>query len=117
MTLRQIEGLFSTELRHHLAVVARENERLKDRVQELEDALGLNAGRLHKIRAALKVEPLPAQAIGMLLEREIVTRESLYIAMYSGRTGEPPCSRMTDQIMFRARRALRLHDVEIAHLD
>jgi len=59
-----------------------ELERLRDRVEELEELIGLTID-LPFYRLALS--PTQARLLGLLLKRDFVTRDFAFVAMYGGR--------------------------------
>jgi len=80
-----------------------ELQRLRDRIEELEQILGIDRSMTTRLRAALQITKDQARVLGMLLSRNIATHESLYIALYGAR---PDC----DQPQFK------ILDVQICHL-
>lgn len=57
-------------------------QRLKDRIEQLEEVLGVDRSATGRIREALGIEPRHAQIVGMLLSRNFVTRDGLYTVLF-----------------------------------
>lgn len=89
-------------------------ERLKDRIEQLEEVIGVDRSMTTRIREALKLEPLKAQIVGMLLSRDFVTRDGLYTVLYAGRPEcEWPDEKVLDAQICKLRPHLSAHGVEI----
>jgi len=67
---------------------ATELERLRDRVEQLEQALGVDRSLTSRLRTAFGLEPGVAQVMGMLMKRDFVTHDALYVVLYAAR---PEC--------------------------
>lgn len=94
-----------------------ELQQLRDRVAELEEAIGLTA--MPALRAVLKPEGYWLSTCetlcGMLMKRPCVPRSAAYIAIYGGRPEcDQPDPKLVDVTVHRLRQALRPHGVEIA---
>src|SRR5260221_2612574 len=91
-----------------------EVERLRDRVEQLEEVLGIDRSLTSRLRQAFGLEPGKAPILGMLLARDFVTRESLYIVLYADR---PECDWPEEKVMdvqiCKLRRILRRHGIAI----
>jgi len=90
----------------------KEIERLKDRIEELEELLGMKLEPPHKIRSKHKAFwPL----VGLLLKRRRVSREFAYRALYGGRleADQPKSLRMIDTNIMRANKVLREYDIVV----
>jgi hypothetical protein len=70
--------------------------RLRDRVAQLEQALGVNRSLTGRLRAVFGIEPTQASILGMLLKRNFVTTESLYTVLYGDR---PDCDLPDPQVL------------------
>lgn len=86
-----------------------ENERLRDRIAQLEDAMGLDfvaplEWRLTRAETAL---------FGVLLAREFATKEALLAGVARDPTGDAPEIKIVDVFVCKARRKLRPFGIEI----
>lgn len=92
-----------------------EVERLRDRVSQLLQVLGVDEDSTAPLRRAFGgLEPDPARILAMLLKREFVTREGLYTVMYCGRPEcDWPDEKVLDVQICRLRARLKQHDVII----
>lgn len=91
--------------------LARENERLRDRVEELEEALGMTI----PVPAGFRAENLTRRAwktLCLLAKRGEFTREQALIAIYPGLDERPSCQ-MVSVIIAALRRALEPHGIVI----
>jgi len=87
---------------------------LRDRIEQLEELLGIDRSTNGRIRDALKLEPLHAQIVGMLFMREFVTRDGLYTVLYTGRPeSEWPDEKILDVQICKLRPHLKPHGIEI----
>lgn len=89
-----------------------ENGRLRDRIAQLEEAMGLDfiaplEWRLTRAETAL---------FGVLLAREIATKEALLTGIVRDPTGEAPEIKIVDVFVCKARRKLRPFGIEIETL-
>ena len=88
---------------------AAEVTRLQDRIEELEQLLGM---KMPGVRMS-KLSPTEWQLLGLLLKRPLVTREYAFNALYGGRVeADQPASNLISQNIVRLRR--RLKDCGIA---
>jgi len=93
---------------------ATELERLRDRVEQLEQALGVDRSLTSRLRTAFGLEPGVAQVMGMLMKRDFVTHDALYVVLYAARPEcDWPDARIVDTQISRPRRALRRHGITI----
>ena len=89
-------------------------ERLQDRIEQLKEVIGVDRSLTTQIREALKLEPLKAQIVGMLLSRDFVTRDGLYTVLYAGRPEcEWPDEKVLDAQICKLRPALSGKGIEI----
>jgi len=58
-----------------------ELERLRDRVEQLEEALGINL----ELPNELGLTPLETKILGMLVKRDIINRDVMFAGLYSDR--------------------------------
>lgn len=90
-----------------------EIERLRDRVSELEDAMGLTA----KLPRRLLSEPMIDRFIGILLARPFGDRDAIYSTLYGGRPeSDQPDIKILDIYASRSRKILRRWDIEVKTL-
>lgn len=89
-------------------------QRLQDRVEQLEEVLGLSRSSVSRMRETFGIGPLQAQTLGLLMTRDFVTRDGLYTALY----GAAPQSKWPDEKVLDGhlcwlRRHLRSHGITI----
>lgn len=89
-----------------------ELERLRDRIEELEELLGLTMPWPRYVRG---FTPIRRALLGLLRRRPLVTREFAYRAIYGGRpeSNQPADLRIIDQIICRLNRVLKDHGIRI----
>jgi DNA-binding response OmpR family regulator len=91
-----------------------ENERLRDRVEELGRVLGVDQSLTSRLRDVFGLEAGLAPILGMLMKRAFVSHSSLYTVLYAGR---PECdwpeAKVMDVQICKLRRKLRKHGVTI----
>jgi DNA-binding response OmpR family regulator len=103
------------ERRQRAGGLMSEMERMRDRVLQLEQILGIDSSETGRIREAFGLEPDLARIMGMLLKRNFVSHESLYTVMYGHRPEcEWPDAKVLDVQICKLRRRLKPHDVTIA---
>src|SRR5258705_223837 len=68
-----------------LKTAALETDRLRDRVEQLEQLVGVDRSLTSRLRTAFGLEPGVAQVMGMLLKRDFVMMYALYFVLYSAR--------------------------------
>jgi hypothetical protein len=71
-------------------------ERLRYRIEQLEELLGADRSMTGRMREAFGVEPLHGQILGMLYARDFVTRDGLYTVLYEGR---PECEWPDEKVL------------------
>jgi hypothetical protein len=97
-----------------LKTAALETDRLRDRVEQLEQLVGVDRSLTSRLRTAFGLEPGVAQVMGMLLKRDFVTHDALYVVLYAARPEcDWPDARIVDVQISRLRRALRRHGITI----
>ncbi len=74
----------------------RTREQLQDRIEELEELLGIDQSTTGRLRAVLKLEPMHSEILGMLMKRGFVTRDGLYTVLYGDR---PECEWPDEKIL------------------
>jgi two-component system cell cycle response regulator CtrA len=92
-------------------VLAAENDRLRDHITELKDALGLT----FDAPPALMLTPSEGTIFGMLLARGFITKESILTAMYAGRPDgdDRPDPKIVDVYICKLRDKLSPHEITI----
>ncbi|TAL43815.1 MAG: winged helix family transcriptional regulator [Salinibacterium sp.] len=69
-----------------IEAVEKENEMLRVRIEELEDALGMRA----PAPLCFDLSAYEARVFGMLMRREMVAKETVMLGLYGGRPDEGP---------------------------
>ncbi|CAM5764651.1 winged helix-turn-helix domain-containing protein [Bosea minatitlanensis] len=95
-----------------LEALEAENGRLRDRVAELEDALGFTID----MPVYLGLSQTEARLFGALMRRPVWSREQLMVALYSHRPDEPPEIKIVDVFICKIRRKLKPLGIEIENL-
>ena len=89
-------------------------ERLRDRVAQLEQVLGIDRSLGGKMRDAFGLEPAFVPILGMIYKREFVTRGGLYTVVYGGRPEcEWPDERILDVQICKLRKVLKKFGITI----
>lgn len=88
------------------------NARLRDRVAELEDALGFTI----EMPVYLGLTSAEARVFGALMKRPTWTKEQLMVALYSDRPDDPPEIKIVDVFICKLRKKLRPIGVDIETL-
>lgn len=89
-------------------------QRLRDRVEELERFLGVDRTLTNRLRSAFGIGPDPARILGMILQRNIVTHEAMYIVVYGARPDcDQPATKILDVQVCKTRKALSGHGIKI----
>jgi len=86
-----------------------EMQSLRDRIEELEELLGIGEEDTNLIRVAIPdITPTEAQIVGFLRRRRgIISKEAIYAAIWAGRCEhKQPESRVIDTAIGRIRRKL-----------
>ncbi|OMG60438.1 hypothetical protein BJP32_03630 [Brevundimonas sp. ZS04] len=83
--------------------------RLEDRIQELEEAMGLCV--LPPLEWGLTVQQ--ARLFGALLEREVLTKDAAMAALYRDRGDDEPEMKIVDVFVCHIRRKLKPFGIEI----
>jgi hypothetical protein len=73
-----------------------ELQRLRDRIDELEQVLGVDRTLTNRLRGALGISRDQARMLGVLIGRNVVTHEAMYTVMYGAR---PECDQPSLKIM------------------
>lgn len=92
-----------TDYKARAEVVEQENERLRDRITALEDALGLT--REYAPSLAVKFTPTEGQMLSMLLARGYVQRQAFFAMLYQTRpdADDPPDIKIIDVLICKLR--------------
>jgi ribosome biogenesis SPOUT family RNA methylase Rps3 len=92
-----------------------ELQRLRDRVEELEQILGMDEDDVSLIRQVTGLAHTPATMVSILYRRRVIlTKETLHQAIYGGMAEcDQPQVRVLDSLIHQARKALRPYDVNI----
>lgn len=90
-----------------------ELQQLRDRVEELEEALGIAAGQLDQF-GCLGLAPLPTSLMGMLYKSNIVSREAAFVALYGSRIEcDQPDIKNLDVYIWRVRDRLKRYGITV----
>lgn len=107
MSLQAIESL------KHFAGKANELQSLRDRVEELEELLGI-AGEPFEAFHSLPLTPPQKAILGLLYKGKMVRRETAYTAIYGGRAEcDQPDERIIDVRLVVVRKVLSQFDIFI----
>lgn len=89
-------------------------DRLKSRIEELEGVLGVDRTYSGRLKESFGVEPGLAPILGMLLKRNFVSHESLYIVLYCDRPeADWPEPKVLDVQICKLRKRLKMFGLEI----
>lgn len=89
MSMQPIENL------RHFAGKANELQALRDRVQELEELLGVSKEQ-RDMMFSLKLSPQQTAFLGLIYRGDLVRRDAAYAVIYGAR---PECDRPDDKIL------------------
>jgi len=97
------------------------DQKLLDRIEELEQLLGIDEDYEQEIRSVLNsrvgctvVSKATGKMIGFLSRRMFASREAIYTVLYGNRNEcDQPAIKMIDQIVWRARQALKPYGIRI----
>ncbi|MGE0289285.1 MAG: winged helix-turn-helix domain-containing protein [Bradyrhizobium sp.] len=90
-------------------LLERENEELRERVRQLEDVLGMS----FDVPVEWGLTASEARLIGMLLRREIVSKENALLCLYQTRPDDMADPKIIDVFICKARKKLKPFGVEI----
>lgn len=94
-----------------------EVQRLRDRVAELEELIGVSGNLVHRMQDHLRLTPIEAQVLGYLMRRSTAGREAMYLAIYGGLPERSqPDIKGLDVHVCRVRAVLKDHDVNVQTL-
>ncbi|WP_154072240.1 helix-turn-helix domain-containing protein [Bradyrhizobium erythrophlei] len=92
---------------------ASELEQLRDRVAMLEDILGVGQSMVARLRAAFDMQPAEGRVLGMLLNRQLITKDAIYNMLYGHKPEcDQPVWKSIDVVIHKVRKKLRAHDIE-----
>ena len=92
-----------------------ELQHLRDRVDMLEDILGVGRTMVSRLRTAFEIEPDQARILGMLISRQLITKEAIYSMLHGHKPEcDQPVWKVIDVQLHRLRKQLRVHDIEFA---
>lgn len=97
-----------TDLARRVTVLERENDALRDRVYTLERALGLRIDA----PLCLGLSNSEAKLFGVMMAREIMTKEAAYAVLYSGQIDDRD-PKVIDVMVCKMRKKLANFGVEI----
>jgi hypothetical protein len=82
-------------------------QRLQDRVQELEALLGVGNDDVSRLLTVLDATPQQCEMVGFMLKRAVATREGMFIAIFGARPDcDQPDMKIIDVQMVKVRKAL-----------
>lgn len=91
-----------------------EVQRLLDRIEQLQQVIGADSTLVSKLRNAFGLERDHAVMLGMLYQRELVTRDGLYVVLYGDAPEHSwPNDKIMDQRLHGLRTALERHGVVV----
>lgn len=92
-----------------------EIERLRDRVEQLEDILGIGNTVTKQLSATFGLTQCQAKILGILLNRSMATKDAMYFALYGDRpeSDQPQSDAVVRKHFVGLRRSLKPAGVEI----
>ena len=91
-----------------------ENQRLRDRVEELEMLLGKDTSLASKLCAAYQIEPEMADVLALIFNRNFVSHQSMFTVLFGARPDcDQPDPRVMDVQICKLRRKLRPYGITI----
>ena len=89
-------------------------QRLQDRVQELEGLLGVGDDDVSRLLAVLDATPQQCEIVGFMLKRAVATRQALHTVLFGARPEcDQPEIKIVDVQMVKARAALRKVGIDV----
>jgi hypothetical protein len=89
-------------------------QRLQDRVQELEALLGVGNDDVSRLMTVLDATPQQCEMVGFMLKRAVATRTGMFIALFGARPEcDQPDMKLIDVQMVRVRVALGALGIEV----
>ena len=89
-------------------------QRLQDRVQELEGLLGVGNDVVSRLMTVLDATPQQCEMVGFMLRRAVATRSGMFIALFGARPEcDQPDMKLIDVQMVRVRGALLALGIEV----
>lgn len=93
----------------YLAAVEAENDELRERITQLEDALGMNV----TVPLMFDITRSEQQLLGLLMERELVTKDLVMLALYGLRPEGGAEPKIVDVFCCKLRKKLKAWNIEI----
>lgn len=93
-----------------------ELQRLRDRVEQLEDMLGIGKDTTSQLCNALKLTRDQAKTVGLLLNRAVATREAIFFVQYGDKPEceHPHSEKVLDKHLCLIRKRLKARGIEIS---
>jgi hypothetical protein len=89
-------------------------QRLQDRVQELEALLGVGNDDVSRLLTVLDATPQQCEMVGFMIRRAVATRTALYTVLFGARPDcDQPEIKLIDVQMVKVRKALEKVGVEV----
>jgi len=89
-------------------------QRLRDRVTELEALLGLGNDDVSRLLTVLDATPQQCEMVGFMLKRAVATRTGMFIALFGARPEcDQPDMKLIDVQMVKVRKALEKIGIEV----
>lgn len=89
-------------------------QRLQDRVTELEALLGVGNDDVSRLMTVLDATPQQCEMVGFMLKRAVATRTALFIALFGARPEcDQPDMKLIDVQMVRVRSALKAIGIDV----
>ena len=95
-----------------------ELQRLRDRVAELEDMLGIGPSVADTLRIKLGITGRQSKILGALLKREMLSRESAYFALYGDlpESEQPDSEKAVEKNLYFLRKRLEGRGIDIRNI-
>lgn len=95
-----------------------ELQRLRDRVDELEDLLGIKQSFVGQLRASFGLSDELAKTLGVLLNKNTASEDVLYAALYGNRPerDQPTAEAIIRKHIHYLRKRLKPHGIEIKNV-
>jgi hypothetical protein len=90
---------------------------LRDRIDELEQILGVDLSLTSRLRGALGITRDQARMLGLLLNRNMVTHDAMFTVLYGDRPDcDQPQPKVMDVQLCKLRKVTSLHGIDIKTL-
>ncbi len=94
----------------YIAVIEAENEELRERIKQLEQQIGM----VVNVPLMMDVTASEAKVLGVLMERELATKEVIMLALYSTRGGDDEAEiKIVDVFICKVRKKIKKWGIEI----